>query len=293
MNEQELFSKNIEELTQFAKVNDNRIDVSDVDIMFKEMELNEEQMELIYSYLKLNKITVMKDGKEYEKSEAWYTKKDNAVYEKDKEDEDENDVFEDEEGEACSYSLESDTDEGREELNLSQEEAIFFDMYMEDIAQLNKLTDAKLIECLANYNENNKKAIIENYLKDVIDWIKPYINKGLVYGDLIQEANMGLMEAIDLIDKSLTDIEKIEEYVKKHTIKYVKDAIDESEASKLVGDKVTNRINTVNDCAIMLSEDLGRMPTKEEVAKFMNVEMEELEDIIKLAGEKLETISKS
>lgn len=293
MNEQELFSKNIEELVQFAKVNDNKINITDVDIMFKEMELTKEQLELIYSYLKLNKITVIKDGKEYEKSEEWYAKKSDTVDKEDEEDEDASDAPEDEERGIGSYTLESGENTGTEELKLSEEEAIFLDMYMEDMAQLKQLSEEEIVSYVSNYNEVAKNAIIENYLKDVIKWIKPYINKGLLYGDLIQEANIGLMQAVDTLDKSITDIDVIEEYIKKHTIKYVKDAIDESEASQLIGDKVTNRINAVNDCAIMLSEDLGRKPTKEEVIKMMNIDMDELEDIIKLAGDKIETISKN
>lgn len=293
MNEQELFSKNLEELVQFAKVNDNKINITDVDIMFKEMELTKEQLELIYSYLKLNKITVIKDGKEYEKSEEWYAKKSDTVDKEDEEDEDASDVSEDEERGIGSYTLESGENTGEEELKLSEEEAIFLDMYMEDMAQLKQLSEEEIVSYVSNYNEVAKNAIIENYLKDVIKWIKPYINKGLLYGDLIQEANIGLMQAVDTLDKSITDIDVIEEYIKKHTIKYVKDAIDESESSQLIGDKVTNRINAVNDCAIMLSEDLGRKPTKEEVIKMMNIDMDELEDIIKLAGDKIETISKN
>ena len=92
MNEQELFSKNIEELTQFARVNNNQINLSDVDDMFREMNLDEKQMELIYSYLKLNKIKVMKDGEEYERKEWEYEDKneqDTLYDEKDEEDEDE------------------------------------------------------------------------------------------------------------------------------------------------------------------------------------------------------------
>ena len=43
----------------------------------------------------------------------------------------------------------------------------------------------------------------------------------------------------------------------------------------------------------MLKEDLGRKPTREEVAKLMNIEMDELDDIIKLSGDKLDSIEKN
>ena len=109
MNEQELFSKNIEELTQFARVNNNQINLSDVDDMFREMNLDEKQMELIYSYLKLNKIKVMKDGEEYERKEWEYEDKneqDTLYDEKDEEDEDASGIFEAEEEEVGAISLE-------------------------------------------------------------------------------------------------------------------------------------------------------------------------------------------
>ena len=132
MNEQELFSKNIEELTQFARVNNNQINLSDVDDMFREMNLDEKQMELIYSYLKLNKIKVMKDGEEYERKEWEYEDKneqDTLYDEKDEEDEDASGIFEAEEEEVGAISLEDGkTPSEEEKIEMQEEEAICFYM---------------------------------------------------------------------------------------------------------------------------------------------------------------------
>ena len=125
MNEQELFSKNIEELTQFARVNNNQINLSDVDDMFREMNLDEKQMELIYSYLKLNKIKVMKDGEEYERKEWEYEDKneqDTLYDEKDEEDEDASGIFEADEEEVGAISLEDGKTPSEEEKIEMQEE---------------------------------------------------------------------------------------------------------------------------------------------------------------------------
>lgn len=297
MNEQELFSKNIEELTQFARVNNNQINLSDVDDMFKEMNLNEKQMEMIYSYLKLNKIKVMKDGEEYERKEWEYKDKaaeDNSYSEENEEDEDASDIFETEEEDVGAISLEDGEAQSKEEkIEMQEEEAVCFDMYMDDMSNIRRLTADEITEYIRKDDDIARNMLIEHYLTDVVEWIRPYAGKGLAYGDLIQEGNIGLMEAIVKIDRELSDIDEINEYLKKHTVRHIKDVIDESESDKLVGDKVVNRINAVNDCAIMLKEDLGRKPTREEVAKLMNIDMDELDDIIKLSGDKLDSIEKN
>ena len=152
MNEQELFSKNIEELTQFARVNNNQINLSDVDDMFREMNLDEKQMELIYSYLKLNKIKVMKDGEEYERKEWEYEDKneqDTLYDEKDEEDEDASGIFEAEEEEVGAISLEDGkTPSEEEKIEMQEEEAICFDMYMDDMTNVRKLTEEEIMECI-------------------------------------------------------------------------------------------------------------------------------------------------
>ena len=297
MNEQELFSKKIEELTQFARVNNNQINLSDVDDMFREMNLDEKQMELIYSYLKLNKIKVMKDGEEYERKEWEYEDKneqDTLYDEKDEEDEDASGIFEAEEEEVGAISLEDGkTPSEEEKIEMQEEEAICFDMYMDDMTNVRKLTEEEIMECIKRDDAISRNMLIEHYLTRVVDWVKPYTKKGLAYGDLIQEGNIGLIQAITDINRELNDIDMIDAYIKKHTIRHIKNVIDESESDKLVGDKVVNRINAVNDCANMLKEDLGRKPTREEVAKLMNIEMDELDDIIKLSGDKLDSIEKN
>ena len=213
MNEQELFSKNIEELTQFARVNNNQINLSDVDDMFREMNLDEKQMELIYSYLKLNKIKVMKDGEEYERKEWEYEDKneqDTLYDEKDEEDEDASGIFEAEEEEVGAISLEDGkTPSEEEKIEMQEEEAICFDMYMDDMTNVRKLTEEEIMECIKRDDAISRNMLIEHYLTRVVDWVKPYTKKGLAYGDLIQEGNIGLIQAITDINRELNDIDMI------------------------------------------------------------------------------------
>ncbi|MEE0960129.1 MAG: sigma-70 family RNA polymerase sigma factor, partial [Lachnospiraceae bacterium] len=215
MNEQELFSKNIEELTQFARVNNNQINLSDVDDMFREMNLDEKQMELIYSYLKLNKIKVMKDGEEYERKEWEYEDKneqDTLYDEKDEEDEDASGIFEAEEEEVGAISLEDGkTPSEEEKIEMQEEEAICFDMYMDDMTNVRKLTEEEIMECIKRDDAISRNMLIEHYLTKVVDWVKPYTKKGIAYGDLIQEGNIGLIQAITDINRELNDIDMIDE----------------------------------------------------------------------------------
>ena len=196
--------------------------------------------------------------------------------------------------EGNDFSLEDGkTPSEEEKIEMQEEEAICFDMYMDDMTNVRKLTEEEIMECIKRDDAISRNMLIEHYLTRVVDWVKPYTKKGLAYGDLIQEGNIGLIQAITDINRELNDIDMIDAYIKKHTIRHIKNVIDESESDKLVGDKVVNRINAVNDCANMLKEDLGRKPTREEVAKLMNIEMDELDDIIKLSGDKLDSIEKN
>ena len=117
------------------------------------------------------------------------------------------------------------TEDEEEKIEMQEEEAICFDMYMDDMTNVRKLTEEEIMECIKRDDAISRNMLIEHYLTRVVDWVKPYTKKGLAYGDLIQEGNIGLIQAITDINRELNDDDMMDK-LKKNMVFYLLLLID-------------------------------------------------------------------
>lgn len=282
---QALFMEGLNELKEYAKVNGNIVSKDDVDGYFKGIVLDDAKRNMIYGYLMANNIKVTGE-------DAFNN--DFMTLMETSEDEDNSD----------EVVMLSDEDYKKDEE--------FISIYLEDIGKIEKMSDTTRAFLLMNIVEDNDKESLkllsESFLSDIVEWIEPFRRKGVLSGDLIQEANLAMMGYIseqrflnnyewkDKIKEGSTEdllyvLKGIQDEVKGEVEGCLSMLIDEQSASNKVTGKVLSKVNLVNDWAARLKEELGRKPTASEVAEKMGVSVETVKEAIQLSAENIENIA--
>ncbi|MBI2944620.1 MAG: RNA polymerase sigma factor RpoD [Candidatus Wallbacteria bacterium] len=159
-------------------------------------------------------------------------------------------------------------------------------LYLQEIGRTPLLSSAEEVE-LAKRIENKDmqahEALVKANLKLVVSVAKKYVNRGMGLLDLIQEGNQGLIRAVEKF--------KYQKGFKFSTYAmwWIRQAItralaDQSRLIRVPVHMVEN-INRVRKVARILTQRLGREPAKEEIAEEMNLPLEKIEHILKVAQE--------
>lgn len=283
---QALFMEGLNELKEYAKVNGNIVSKDDVDGYFKGIVLDDAKRNMIYGYLMANNIKVT--------GEDAFNNDFMTLME----------TSEDEDNPEEAVVMLSDEDYKKDEE--------FISLYLEDIGKIEKMSDTTRAFLLMNIVEDNDKESLkllsESFLSDIVEWIEPFRRKGVLSGDLIQEANLAMMGYIsgqrflnnyewkDKIKEGSTEdllyvLKGIQDEIKGEVEGCLSMLIDEQSASNKVTGKVLSKVNLVNDWAARLKEELGRKPTASEVAEKMGVSVETVKEAIQLSAENIENIA--
>ena len=133
--------------------------------------------------------------------------------------------------------------------------------------------------------DNDAKArLTEQLLPRVVETAKHYAGRGLPIGDLIQEGNIGLMLALETLGLREEGVSALD-YLKEEIEKAVSEALEDQQTEKSAGELIADRLNELSDGIKELSGELERQVSVEELSAFMDMPVEEIEDLLKLAGE--------
>ena len=192
-----------------------------------------------------------------------------------------------------------------------EEDEKYLKIYLQDISEIQPMTDVTRSYLLMNIVEDNDKEslklLTESYLEKIASWIEPFRGKGVLACDLVQEANLAMTAYIgqqewlnnyewkDKIKEGgqedlLNVLKGIDEAVKELIEGSLNMLIDEQTDVNMVSGKILNKVNLVNDWGTRLKEELGRKPTVEEVAKNMGVAENVVLEAIRLSSETIEDI---
>ena len=105
------------------------------------------------------------------------------------------------------------------------------------------------------------------------------MGQGVKRGDLIQEGNLGLIEAIMNYDHK-TDFD---EFIVKFIENAMKDAIDEELGMNRIAEHAADRANAISDATTELAQKLGREATIEELCEYMSLSEDEIRDVMKMS----------
>ena len=177
-----------------------------------------------------------------------------------------------------------------EELDLSVPEGISIDdpvrMYLKEIGKVPLLTADEEIEIakrMEQGDEQAKRKLAEANLRLVVSIAKRYVGRGMLFLDLIQEGNLGLIKAVEKFDYRKGY--KFSTYATWWIRQAITRAIADQARTIRIPVHMVETINKLIRVSRQLLQELGREPLPEEIAKEMNISEEKVREIIKIAQE--------
>ena len=258
-NTQAKFAEKVKELLNMAKKKKNVLEYQEISDFFADMPLEEEQMEKVLEYLDQNNVDVLRitDDDDVDDEEIILT------------DEDEVDV---------------------ENIDLSVPEGVSIEdpvrMYLKEIGKVPLLSAEEEIELAQRMEEGDqeaKKRLAEANLRLVVSIAKRYVGRGMLFLDLIQEGNLGLIKAVEKFDYRKGY--KFSTYATWWIRQAITRAIADQARTIRIPVHMVETINKVIRVSRQLLQELGHDPSPEEIAKEMNMPVDRVRDILKIAQE--------
>ncbi len=252
-------------LIEVAKKKKNALEYTEIVEYYKDMNLNDKQIKMVVAYLEDHDIDVLRIQSEDEEPND-----DMLLLSEEGEDEtDETDV---------------------ENIDLTVPEGVSIEdpvrMYLKEIGKVPLLTadeEIELAKRMENGDENAKKRLAEANLRLVVSIAKRYVGRGMLFLDLIQEGNLGLIKAVEKFDYRKGY--KFSTYATWWIRQAITRAIADQARTIRIPVHMVETINKLIRVSRQLLQELGREPTPEEIAKEMNMSVERVREILKISQE--------
>ena len=157
-------------------------------------------------------------------------------------------------------------------------------MYLKEIGRINLLTSAEEYEYAVRAeqgDEEAKRILAESNLRLVVSIAKRYVGRGMLFLDLIQEGNIGLMKAVDKFDPSKGY--KFSTYATWWIRQAITRAIADQARTIRVPVHMVETINKLARVQRQLTQELNREPTDEEIAERLDIPIEKVRDVYKIS----------
>jgi len=159
-------------------------------------------------------------------------------------------------------------------------------MYLKEIGRVPLLTaedEMELAKRIENGDEEAKRRLAEANLRLVVSIAKRYVGRGMLFLDLIQEGNMGLIKAVEKFDH--TKGFKFSTYATWWIRQAITRAIADQARTIRIPVHMVETINKLIRVSRQLLQELGREPAPEEIAAEMDLSVEKVREIMKIAQE--------
>lgn len=183
-----------------------------------------------------------------------------------------------------------DESHAEEELDLTIPEGIAIDdpvrMYLKEIGKVPLLSSEEEISLAQRIEEGDqwaKKKLAEANLRLVVSIAKRYVGRGMLFLDLIQEGNLGLIKAVEKFDYRKGY--KFSTYATWWIRQAITRAIADQARTIRIPVHMVETINKLIRIERQLLQELGRQPLPEEVAKIMEMPVDKVREIMKIAQE--------
>ena len=157
-------------------------------------------------------------------------------------------------------------------------------MYLREIGKIPLLTyeqELELAQKVLDGDEGAKQKLSESNLRLVVSIAKKYVGRGMLFLDLIQEGNMGLIKAVEKFD--YTKGFKFSTYATWWIRQAITRAIADQARTIRIPVHMVETINKLIRTSRHLLQQLGREPSQEEIAKEMEISVEKVTEIQKIA----------
>ena len=254
-------------LIELAKKKKNALEYQEIQEYFRDMNLSEKQLDAVVQYLEEHDIGVLRISE----STA-------------DEDEDDTLLMNDE------PDLEDEEEVDMENIDLSVPEGISIEdpvrMYLKEIGKVPLLTaeeEIDLAKRMEQGDEEAKKRLAEANLRLVVSIAKRYVGRGMLFLDLIQEGNLGLIKAVEKFDYRKGY--KFSTYATWWIRQAITRAIADQARTIRIPVHMVETINKEIRVSRQLLQELGREPTPEEIAEEMNISVDRVREILKISQE--------
>lgn len=248
--------------------------LSEIMEAFSETELDKDQVENLYETLGNLGIEIIED--KTQKADVDFSDNDNDLIV----DKDFDGVSDDE--------LKKEDDIEMDKIDLSLPKGISIDdpvrMYLKEIGKIPLLKPHEEIEYAKRMLEGDeiaKQRLVEANLRLVVSIAKRYVGRGMLFLDLIQEGNLGLIKAVEKFDYERGF--KFSTYATWWIRQAITRAIADQARTIRIPVHMVETINKLIRVSIQLLQELGRDPKPEEIAKEMDMSEEKVREIMKIA----------
>ncbi len=258
---QKKFEERLSELKAFAKKKKNVLEPSEIADFFSEYELTEDNFDRIYEFMEQNGIDLLR------------------IVEEDEEEVPDDEIDLSEEDEVDVENIDLSVPDG-----VSIEDPVR--MYLKEIGKVPLLTAEEEIELakrMEDGDEEAKKRLAEANLRLVVSIAKRYVGRGMLFLDLIQEGNLGLIKAVEKFD--YTKGYKFSTYATWWIRQAITRAIADQARTIRIPVHMVETINKLIRVSRQLLQELGREPTPEEIAAEMNLPVDRVREILKISQE--------
>ena len=259
------FSEKLVELLELAKKKKNVLEYQEISDFFKDQPLDVEQMEKVFDFLETSGVDVLRIGD---------STPDELILDDDLEIE----------------SLDDEEEVELDKIDLSVPEGVSIEdpvrMYLKEIGKVSLLTAEEEIELAQRMEEGDeeaKKRLAEANLRLVVSIAKRYVGRGMLFLDLIQEGNLGLMKAVEKFDYRKGY--KFSTYATWWIRQAITRAIADQARTIRIPVHMVETINKLIRVSRQLLQELGREPTPEEIAEEMNMSVDRVREILKISQE--------
>ena len=259
------FSEKLVELLELAKKKKNVLEYQEISDFFKDSPLEVDQMEKVFDFLEASGVDVLRITE---------NSGDELLLDNDMD----MDGMEDEE------EVELD------KIDLSVPEGVSIEdpvrMYLKEIGKVSLLSadeEIELAKRMEKGDEAAKKRLAEANLRLVVSIAKRYVGRGMLFLDLIQEGNLGLIKAVEKFDYRKGY--KFSTYATWWIRQAITRAIADQARTIRIPVHMVETINKLIRVSRQLLQELGREPTPEEISEEMGMPVDRVREILKISQE--------